>query len=137
MKEPSGPAGGKDGAPRALEDRLRAHPRISQCVVIGDGRKVIRGRVTLDPEAIGPWKEKHGKESMSTAELAEDADLIREIDAAVAETNASVSRAEAIKKYRILGTDFTEETGHLPPSLKVKRNRVVKDFAAEIEALYS
>jgi long-chain acyl-CoA synthetase len=71
------------------------------------------------------------------AELAEDADLIREIDAAVAETNASVSRAEAIKKYRILDTDFTEETGHLTPSLKVKRNLVVKDFAAEIEALYS
>jgi long-chain acyl-CoA synthetase len=137
MKELIVTAGGKNVAPGPLEDRLRAHPLISQCLVIGDGRKFIGCLITLDPEAIGPWKEKHGKDSMSMAELAEDADLIREIDAAVAETNASVSRAEAIKKYRILDTDFTEETGHLTPSLKVKRNLVVKDFAAEIEALYS
>jgi long-chain acyl-CoA synthetase len=71
------------------------------------------------------------------AELADDPDLIKEIDAAVAETNTSVSRAEAIKKYRILPIDFTEESGHLTPSLKVKRNLVLKDFDEEIEALYS
>jgi long-chain acyl-CoA synthetase len=71
------------------------------------------------------------------AELAEDPDLVKEIDAAVGETNASVSRAEAIKKYRILVADFTEESGHLTPTLKVKRNLVLRDFAAEIDALYS
>jgi long-chain acyl-CoA synthetase len=130
-------AGGKNVAPGPLEDRLRAHPLISQCLVVGDGRKFIGCLITLDPEALGPWKDQHGKGSMSTAELIEDPDLVKEIDAAVAETNASVSRAEAIKKYRILEADFTEDTGHLTPTLKVKRNLVVRDFEAEIEALYS
>jgi long-chain acyl-CoA synthetase len=130
-------AGGKNVAPGPLEDRLRAHPLVSQCLVIGDGRKFIGCLITLDPEALVPWKEQHGKGSMSTAELIEDPDLVKEIDAAVAETNASVSRAEAIKKYRILEADFTEDTGHLTPTLKVKRNLVVRDFEAEIEALYS
>ena len=130
-------AGGKNVAPGPLEDRLRAHPLISQCLVVGDGRKFIGALITLDPEAIGPWKEQHGKAELSMAELAEDPDLVKEVDAAVAETNASVSRAEAIKKYRILAADFTEETGHLTPTLKVKRNLVVKDFGGEIDALYS
>ncbi|MCW2864967.1 MAG: AMP-dependent synthetase and ligase [Actinoallomurus sp.] len=130
-------AGGKNVAPGPLEDRLRAHPLISQCLVIGDGRKFIGCLITLDPEAVEPWQEQHGKSSLSMAELAEDPDLVKEIDAAVAETNASVSRAEAIKKYRILVADFTEESGHLTPTLKVKRNLVLKDFAVEIDALYS
>jgi long-chain acyl-CoA synthetase len=130
-------AGGKNVAPGPLEDRLRAHPLISQCMVVGDGRKFIGCLITLDPEAIEPWKEQHGKGSLSMAQLIKDPDLVKEIDAAVAETNASVSRAESIKKYRILEIDFTEETGHLTPTLKVKRNAVVKDFGAEIDALYS
>ncbi|MCW2947710.1 MAG: AMP-dependent synthetase and ligase [Actinoallomurus sp.] len=130
-------AGGKNVAPAPLEDRLRAHPLISQCLVVGDGRKFVGCLITLDPEALEPWKEQHGKASLSMAELTEDPDLVREIDAAVADTNTSVSRAESIKKYRILDADFTEETGHLTPTLKVKRNVVVKDFASEIEALYS
>jgi long-chain acyl-CoA synthetase len=130
-------AGGKNVAPGPLEDRLRAHPLISQCLVVGDGRKFIGCLITLDPEAIEPWQEQHGKGSLSMAELAEDPDLVKEIDAAVAETNASVSRAEAIKKYRILVADFTEGSGHLTPTLKVKRNLVLKDFAGEIDALYS
>jgi long-chain acyl-CoA synthetase len=130
-------AGGKNVAPGPLEDRLRAHPLISQCLVVGDGRKFIGCLITLDPEAVEPWQEQHGKSSLSMAELAEDPDLVKEIDAAVGETNASVSRAEAIKKYRILVADFTEESGHLTPTLKVKRNLVLRDFAAEIDALYS
>jgi long-chain acyl-CoA synthetase len=130
-------AGGKNVAPAPLEDRLRAHPLISQCLVVGDARKFIGCLITLDPEALEPWKEQHGKTSLSTAALTEDPDLIKEIDAAVADTNSSVSRAEAIKKYRILDTDFTEETGHLTPTLKVKRNLVIKDFGSEIDALYS
>jgi long-chain acyl-CoA synthetase len=130
-------AGGKNVAPAPLEDRLRAHPLISQCLVVGDGRKFVGCLITLDPEALEPWKEQHGKTSLSMAELTEDPDLVKEIDAAVADTNTSVSRAESIKKYRILDADFTEETGHLTPTLKVKRNVVVKDFASEIDALYS
>ncbi|MCO5967104.1 AMP-dependent synthetase/ligase [Actinoallomurus soli] len=130
-------AGGKNVAPAPLEDRLRAHPLISQCMVVGDARKFIGCLITLDPEALEPWKEEHGKTGMSTAELIKDPDLVKEIDAAVADANTTVSRAEAIKKYRILEVDFTEESGHLTPTLKVKRNLVEKDFADEIEALYA
>jgi long-chain acyl-CoA synthetase len=131
-------AAGKNVAPAPLEDRLRAHPLVSQCLVVGDGRKFISALVTLDEEALGPWKSQHGKpEAMTMDELRADPDLVAEIDAAVAEANKSVSRAEAIKKYVILGVDFTEEAGHMTPSLKVKRNVVMKDFADEIESLYT
>ncbi|MFS2293188.1 MAG: long-chain fatty acid--CoA ligase [Actinomadura sp.] len=131
-------AGGKNVAPAPLEDRLRSHPLVSQCLVVGDGRKFISALITLDEEALGPWKERHGKPaSMTVEELRRDPDVVAEIEAAVAEANKSVSQAEAIKKHVILGVDFTEEAGHLTPSLKVKRNVVMKDFADEIEALYS
>ena len=130
-------AGGKNVAPGPIEDLLRGHPLISQCMVVGDGRKFVGCLITLDPEALGPWKEQHGKGAVSLTELADDPDLIKEINAAVAHANTTVSRAEAIKKYRILPIDFTEETGYLTPSLKVKRNLVIKDFGDEIEALYA
>ncbi|MGI5202898.1 AMP-dependent synthetase/ligase [Spirillospora sp. CA-108201] len=131
-------AAGKNVAPAPLEDRLRAHPLISQCLVVGDGRKFISALVTLDEEALGPWKARHGKpEAMSVAELRRDPDLVAEIEAAVTDANKSVSHAEAIKKYVVLGVDFTEEAGHMTPSLKVKRNVVMKDFADEIDALYT
>ncbi|MBO2452539.1 long-chain fatty acid--CoA ligase [Actinomadura barringtoniae] len=131
-------AAGKNVAPAPLEDRLRANPLISQCLVVGDGRKFISALITLDEEALGPWKAQHGKpESMTVEELRVDPDVIAEIDGAVAEANKSVSHAEAIKKYEILGVDFTEEAGHMTPSLKVKRNVVIKDFAREIEDLYT
>ncbi|MEV0398917.1 long-chain fatty acid--CoA ligase [Actinoallomurus sp. NPDC050550] len=130
-------AAGKNVAPAPLEDRLRAHPLISQCMVVGDGRKFIGCLVTLDPEALEQWKQQHGRTSLSIAEAVKDPDVLKEIDAAVADANATVSRAEAIKKYRLLDVDFTEESGHLTPTLKVKRNLVERDFAAEIEALYA
>jgi len=131
-------AGGKNVAPAPLEDRLRAHPLISQCVVIGDGRKFISALITLDNEALGPWAQAHGKPAdMTIEQLRQDPDVRAAIDAAVAEANKSVSRAESIRKYRILDVDFSEASGHLTPSLKVKRDRVIKDFAAEIEAIYS
>ncbi|GAA2145800.1 AMP-dependent synthetase/ligase [Actinomadura napierensis] len=131
-------AAGKNVAPAPLEDRLRAHPLISQCLVVGDGRKFISALVTLDEEALVPWKERHGKPAaMTVDELRRDPDIIAEIEGAVADANKSVSHAEAIKKYVILGVDFTEEAGHMTPSLKVKRNVVMKDFADEIESLYT
>jgi long-chain acyl-CoA synthetase len=131
-------AGGKNVAPGPLEDRLRAHPLISQCLVVGDAKPFIGALVTLDPEALDTWKSQHGHpEDMTVADLRDDPEVIKEIDGAVAATNTSVSRAEAIKKYRILDVDFTESAGHMTPSLKVKRHAVAKDFAAEIEALYS
>ncbi|HEX5293722.1 MAG TPA: AMP-dependent synthetase/ligase [Streptosporangiaceae bacterium] len=131
-------AGGKNVAPAVLEDRLRAHPLISQCLVVGDGRPFIACLVTLDPEALEHWKKQHSKPAAATiADLAADPDLTADIQGAVDEANQAVSRAESIRKFKILDVDFTEENGYLTPSLKVRRGVVVNDFAAEIEALYS
>ncbi len=131
-------AGGKNVAPAVLEDRIRAHPLVSQCVVVGDGRPYVGCLITLDDEALGPWKARHSKpEGATVADLAADPDLLAELQAAVDDANKAVSRAEAIKRFRVLATDFTEQDGYLTPSLKVRRAIVVKDFAPDIEALYA
>jgi long-chain acyl-CoA synthetase len=131
-------AGGKNVAPAVLEDRLRAHPLVSQCMVVGDGRPYIACLVTLDLEALGPWKQQHSKPSdASPADLADDPELIAEIQLAVDDANKAVSRAESIRRFRILAGDFTEANGYLTPSLKVRRNLVIKDYTADIDALYS
>ena len=131
-------AGGKNVAPAVLEDRLRAHPLISQCIVVGDGRPYIACLVTLDVEALEHWKQQHGKPAGATAaELAADADLLADIQAAVDDANKAVSRAESIRRFRVLAVDFTEDGGHLTPSLKIRRSVVLKDFAADIDAMYS
>jgi long-chain acyl-CoA synthetase len=130
-------AGGKNVAPAVLEDRLRAHALISQCMVVGDQRPFIGALITLDEEALPGWLEARGKPAGTSLDrLRADPDLTAEIDAAVADANTAVSHAEAIKKYRILDTDFTEENGMLTPSLKLKRAVVMKEFGAEVEALY-
>jgi long-chain acyl-CoA synthetase len=131
-------AGGKNVAPAVLEDRLRAHRLVSQCIVVGDQRPFIAALITLDEEALPGWLESKGKDSSLTAEqLADDDDLRTELDAAVKDANKAVSQAEAIKKFRVLGTDFTEDNGMLTPSLKLKRSVVMKEFDSEVEALYA
>jgi long-chain acyl-CoA synthetase len=131
-------AGGKNVAPAVLEDRIRAHPLISQCLVVGDGRPYIACLVTLDLEALEQWKQQHGKPANAgPAELADDPDLAAQIQLAVDDANKAVSRAESIRRFRVLATDFTEGNGYLTPSLKVRRNLVVKDCAADIDALYA
>jgi long-chain acyl-CoA synthetase len=131
-------AGGKNVAPAVLEDRLRAHPLISQCMVVGDGKPFIACLITLDPEALDHWKKQHGKpESATAADLADDKDLLADLQAAVDDANKAVSRAESIRKFVVLPVDFTTDNGYITPSLKVKRSVVAKDFAADIEALYS
>jgi long-chain acyl-CoA synthetase len=131
-------AAGKNVAPAVLEDRLRAHPLVSQCMVVGDGRPYVACLVTLDEEAIGPWQARHPSlASASLAELAEAPELIAEIQSGVDEANKAVSRAESIRKFKVLPVDFTEQNGYLTPSLKVRRGVVAKDFAADIDALYS
>ncbi|MFW3170742.1 AMP-dependent synthetase/ligase [Geodermatophilus sp. CPCC 206100] len=130
-------AGGKNVAPAVLEDRLRAHRLVSQCIVVGDQRPFIAALVTLDEEALPTWLEAKGKPAGTTAaDLTDDADVLAEIEAAVAEANKAVSKAEAIKKFRVLGADFTEANGMLTPSLKLKRAVVMKEFDVEVEALY-
>ncbi|MCC9186672.1 AMP-dependent synthetase/ligase, partial [Mycolicibacterium mageritense] len=131
-------AGGKNVAPALLEDKLRAHPLISQAMCVGDQQPFIAALITIDPEAFPGWKERNGKDPNATvADLTEDPDLVAEIDLAVKEADQAVSKAEAIRKFRILPVDFTEDTGELTPTLKVKRKVVAEKFAADIEALYA
>jgi long-chain acyl-CoA synthetase len=131
-------AGGKNVSPAVLEDRLRAHALISQCMVVGDNRPYVAALVTIDEEMLPQWKQQHGKPADATvADLRDDPDLLAEIQDAVDDANKAVSRAEAIRRFRVLTTDFTEAGGQLTPSLKLRRNVVAKECAADIEALYS
>jgi long-chain acyl-CoA synthetase len=131
-------AGGKNVAPAVLEDRMRMHALISQCMVVGDGRPFVGVLVTIDAEAFGPWKARHGKPADATvASLRDDQDLNAEVQAAVDDANKAVSRAESVKRFRILDGDFTQEQGHLSAKLGIKRAVLAKEFAADIEALYA
>jgi long-chain acyl-CoA synthetase len=131
-------AGGKNVSPAVLEDRLRSHALISQTMVVGDGRSYVAALITLDAEALGPWKERHGKPADATiASLREDPDLLADVQTAVDDANKAVSRAESIRKFRILDTDFTQESGQLTVKLGIRRSVLAKDFASDIEALYS
>jgi long-chain acyl-CoA synthetase len=130
-------AGGKNVAPAVLEDRLRAHKLVSQCIVVGDGRPFIAALITLDVEALPAWLKSKGKdESVTPQQLRDDPELRAELEAAVADANKAVSHAEAIKKFRVLADDFTEDNGTLTPSLKLKRAVVMKEFGDEVESLY-
>jgi long-chain acyl-CoA synthetase len=131
-------AGGKNVAPAMLEDRIRASRLVSQCIVVGDQRPFIAALITLDEEALPLWLESKGKSAgLSADDLREDADVLAEIQSTVDDANKAVSKAEAIKKFRVLGSDFTEANGLLTPSLKLKRAAVLKEFDSEVEALYA
>ncbi|QIQ05171.1 AMP-dependent synthetase/ligase [Streptomyces liangshanensis] len=131
-------AGGKNVAPAVIEDRIRAHALVAECMVVGDGRPFVGALITLDEEFLTRWAADHGKPAGSTAAtLRLDADLLAEIQRAVDEGNAAVSKAESVRKFRILASQFTEAGGHVTPSMKLKRNVVVAEFASEIEAIYS
>lgn len=130
-------AGGKNVSPGPMEDRMRAHPLVSQAVVIGDGRPFISVLVTLDEEAVGKWKAEHNVPEQTTVrELAANAVLRAEIQDAVNAANELVSHAEAIKKFHILPRDLSEEEGEMTPTMKVKRNIVVDKFSREVEDMY-
>ena len=130
-------AAGKNVAPAVLEDRLRAHALVSQCMVVGDRKPFIGCLVTLDVDALGPWAKAKGKDGLTLAQAATDADVLAEVQGAVDEANKAVSKAEAIRKFAVLPLDWTEEGGQMTPSLKLKRAVVMKEFDAEVEALYS
>ncbi|MFI0985198.1 AMP-dependent synthetase/ligase [Streptomyces exfoliatus] len=131
-------AGGKNVAPAVIEDRIRAHALVAECMVVGDGRPFVGALVTIDEEFLGRWAAEHGKPTGSTAaSLRDDVELVAEVQRAIDDGNAAVSKAESVRKFRILPAQFTEEAGHITPSLKLKRNVVAKDFADEIEAIYS
>lgn len=130
-------AGGKNVAPAVIEDRIRSHALVAECMVVGDGRPFVGALITLDEEFLGHWADEHGKPAGSTAvSLREDPELLAEVQRAVDDGNAAVSKAESVRKFRILASQFTEEAGHITPSLKLKRNVVAKDFADEVESIY-
>jgi long-chain acyl-CoA synthetase len=130
-------AGGKNVAPAVLEDRLRANPLISQCMVVGDNKPFIAALVTLDPDAIKPWAVANKKEGASIADLTKDPTLLAVIQTAVDEANKAVSRAESIRKFTVLPVDFTIPGGQLTAKLSVKRHVVAQQFAREIDELFA
>jgi long-chain acyl-CoA synthetase len=129
-------SGGKTVSPVSLEDRVRGHPLVAQCVVVGNDRPYVSALVTLDAEAVEHWLTMRHKPKMGPAELVRDPDLETEIRRAVVAANTQVSKAESIRTFRILASQFTEEEGLLTPSLKLRRNAIEQAYAVEIEALY-
>ncbi|MEV0428452.1 long-chain fatty acid--CoA ligase [Micromonospora sp. NPDC050495] len=129
-------AEGKNIAPAPIEDQVRAHPLVSQSMLTGNGRPYVGALVTIDPQALTRWGDAHGRPHASVAELREDPALRGEVQHAIDQANRSVSHAEAIKAFRILPDDFTEANGELTPTLKVRREAVQQQRAADIEALY-
>ncbi|MFH8255850.1 AMP-dependent synthetase/ligase [Streptomyces roseolus] len=129
-------SGGKSVAPSGLEERVRAHPLIAQCLVVGNDRPYVAALVTLDQEAVDHWLAIQGRAPLSPAELVRDPDLETEIRRGVVAANTLVSQAESIRTFRILARPFSEEHGLLTPSLKLKRKAIERAYAAEVEALY-
>jgi long-chain acyl-CoA synthetase len=127
---------GKSVSPLALEDRVRSHPLVAQCVVVGNNRPYIAALITLDQEAVDHWLAMQGRATLQTAELVRDPALEKEIRRAVVAANTLVSHAESIRTFRILAHPFSEEHGLLTPSLKLKRRAIETVYAAEVEALY-
>ena len=130
-------AGGKNVAPAVLEDRVRAHPLVSQCLVVGDNKPFIAALVTLDADAIKGWSAANKKSGTSIADLAKDPALIAVIQTAIDDANKAVSRAESIRKFTILPVDFTIADGQLTAKLSVKRHVVAGQFVREINDLFA
>ncbi|MGW1891335.1 AMP-dependent synthetase/ligase [Streptomyces sp. NPDC002004] len=129
-------SGGKSVSPQQLEERVRDHPLVAQCIVVGNDRPYIAALVTLDQEAVEHWLTMRNKPQLSPAELVRDPDLETEVRRAVVAANTLVSQAESIRTFRILAHQFTEEHGLLTPSLKLKRKAIEQAYSAEVEALY-
>ena len=131
-------AGGKNVAPAVLEDPIRANPLVGQVVVVGDQKPFIGCLITLDTEMLPVWLHNNGEDAAMPLEVAaKHPAVLAELQKAVDAANAQVSRAESIRKFVVLPTEFTEQSGHLTPKLSIKRNEILKDFAGEIESLYT
>uniref|UniRef100_A0AAU2VJ63 Acyl-CoA synthetase n=1 Tax=Streptomyces sp. NBC_00008 TaxID=2903610 RepID=A0AAU2VJ63_9ACTN len=129
-------SGGKSVSPSGLEERVRAHPLVAQCIVVGNDRPYIAALVTVDQESVEHWLAMQGRQRLSPGELVRDPDLEMEVRRAVVAANTAVSQAESIRTFRILAHQFTEEHGLLTPSLKLKRKAIETAYAAEVDALY-
>jgi long-chain acyl-CoA synthetase len=131
-------AGGKNVAPAPIEDPIRAHPLVGQVVVIGDAKPFIGALVSLDPEMVPVWTKNNGiTETLTLAEAAKHPKIREEIQAAITNVNKLFSNAEQIKKFEILDVELTEASGHLTPSLKIKRAAVLNDFSIYVDRIYN
>lgn len=130
-------AGGKNVAPAVLEERLKGHPLISQVMVVGDNKPFVAALVTIDKEMLPTWLKNHGIEQMDITRAARDSRVLEALQRAVQRTNRAVSRAESIRKIKVLTTDWTIENGMLTPSLKIKRDRIRAAYAEQIEDLFT
>jgi long-chain acyl-CoA synthetase len=130
-------AGGKNVVPAQLEDRLRAHPLVSQCIVVGDQKPFIAALITLDAEMLPAWARNNKLPGLTVQDARTNEVVHAELERAVEHANKSVSKPESIRKFTVLAGDFTEDNGYLTPSLKLKRAMVMKDFDTEVDALYS
>ncbi|MFJ9898572.1 AMP-dependent synthetase/ligase [Streptomyces sp. NPDC091280] len=130
-------AGGKNVAPAPLENWLRSHPLIAQCIVVGDRRPYVAALITLDLEGITHWRQMNGKHPVPAELLVQDEELRSVLQRAVDDANKLVSRPESIRRFSVLPVDFTEAAGHLTPSMKLRREVVMRDFAKDVEALYA
>ena len=130
-------AGGKNVAPAVLEDRLRAHPLVSQCMVVGDNQPFIASLITIDQDMLKGWIAANNKTGATIETLIHDPDLIAVIQTAVDEANKAVSKAESIRKFEILANDFTIAGGELTAKLSLKRHVIGQKYAAEITALFT
>ncbi|KUJ65857.1 long-chain fatty acid--CoA ligase [Streptomyces albus subsp. albus] len=129
-------AAGKNVAPAPLEDRLRAHPLVDQAMVVGDDRPYVTALLTLDADGLDHWRRMRRKEGVPMRRLVEDEELLADLQRAVDEANALVSRPESIRRFGVLPTSWTDRSGHLTPSLKLRRGAIARDFAEQIAALY-
>ncbi|MGW5847075.1 AMP-dependent synthetase/ligase [Streptomyces sp. NPDC055254] len=129
-------SGGKNVAPAPLEDWLRAHPLVGQCMVVGDNRPYVTALITLEPDGLEHWRQMRKKQGLPIRELVRDEELRADLQRAVDEANRLVSRAESIRRFTVLPADFTQERGHLTPSLKLRRAAIARDYRDEIDALY-
>ncbi|MER5636911.1 AMP-dependent synthetase/ligase [Kitasatospora sp. NPDC002227] len=128
---------GKNLAPAALEERVRAHPLISQCLVVGDGRPYVGALITLDQDALAHWLKTHGREQLEPWQVLADGELHAEIQRAVAAANTAVSRAESIRAFRLLPREFGLDQGLLTPSLKLRRGAILEYYADDVAELYT
>ncbi|MFD8747561.1 AMP-dependent synthetase/ligase [Streptomyces sp. NPDC059616] len=129
-------SGGKSVSPTGLEERVRAHPLVAQCIVVGNDRPYVAALVTVDQESVDHWLAMQGRAPLKPEELVRDPDLEMEVRRAVVAANTAVSQAESIRTFRILAHPFSEEHGLLTPSLKLKRRAIETAYAAEVDALY-
>lgn len=129
-------SGGKNIAPAPLEDWLRAHPLVGQCMVVGDNRPYVAALITLEPEGLQHWRQMRKRQAVPIRELVQDEELLADLQRAVDDANQLVSRAESIRRFAVLPGEFTEQRGHLTPSMKLRRGAIARDYEREIEELY-